>query len=233
VSAPLVLLAVARDLPRGDAWLGPDERASLLRLRAPKRRRDFRLGRFAARSVLALLEDRRDADARQRFEVRRDPGGAPRAFRDGVPLGVTLSITHSEGWAAASAQRGDGRLGCDLEHVEPRSRAFMEDYFTAAEHAFVATGPRSDRPLRATLIWSAKEAVMKALGLGLRLPPLAVEIAPIAGPASPAGWRRFSVSRPADAARLPGWWRSGGRFLLTVVGGAAEPRLVEPQPWRS
>jgi 4'-phosphopantetheinyl transferase len=191
-------------------------------LRAPRRRRDFRLGRFAARRALALGDG---AGAEQRFEVRPAPWGAPLAFRDGAPLPVTLSISHSDGWAVAGV--GRGRLGCDLEQVAARSPTFVEDYFTRSEQEFVAAGRDCDRPLRATLVWSAKEAVMKALGQGLRLPPHEVAVVPAVGPVSPAGWRSFSVSHPAGATDLQGFWRATEGFVLTVAGELGEPRLVE------
>jgi 4'-phosphopantetheinyl transferase len=227
VSAPLVFVAAACDAPPGDGWLHPAERADLARLRAPRRRRDFRLGRFAARRALARLEEC-DADTGAwRYEVRRAAGGVPLPFRDGAPLGVTLSITHSDGWAAAGVLAGGGRLGCDLERIEPRSAAFVADYFTAGERELLAAAHDApDRDLRATLVWSAKEAVMKALGEGLRLPPVAVSVSPSLDTASAAGWRRFSVRLPQAATELAGSWRDLGGLLLTVAGGAEEPMLV-------
>lgn len=230
MTTPLVLLAAAFELPAGEDWLGPAERATLLRYHVPKRRRDFRLGRFAAKGAMALLDGRGGAFAPRRFEVRPVPGGAPKAFRDGAPVAVALSISHSDGWASAAVHRGKGRLGCDLERIEARSRAFLEDYLTPDEQAFVAAGPESENPLRATLVWSAKEAVMKALGEGLRLSPASVEVAPALQPASEAGWRRFSVLAPHVAADLRGFWRAVGPFVLTVAGGPREPRLLGPVP---
>lgn len=226
MTTPLVLLAAAFELPPGDEWLRPAEQATLLRLRVPKRRRDFRLGRFAAKRAMALCGECEGAFSRRHFEVRPAPGGAPLAFCDGAPLGVALSISHSDGWAAAAVQRGTGSLGCDLERIEERSSAFLEDYLTPSERAFVTSGPESERPLRATLAWSAKEAVMKALGEGLRLAPASVEILPAIHPVSETGWRHFSVSAPPTAAGLRGFWRVVGKLVLTVAGGLGEPRLA-------
>jgi 4'-phosphopantetheinyl transferase len=224
VSVPLVYLAgAASELPAGREWLQPAERETLLRFRAPKRRRDFRLGRYVAKRALAMLEAGEAPCDFRRFELRPAPGGAPLAFRDGAGLPVALSLSHSDGWAVAAVQRGIGPLGCDLERIERRSPAFLEDYFTPSERAFVAEGAQGASPLRATLLWSAKEAVMKALGEGLRLAPQAVEVLPSMGTASGAGWRRFSVAAPPVAARLHGFWCTVGGFVLTVVGGPGEP----------
>jgi 4'-phosphopantetheinyl transferase len=229
VSAPLVLLVAAAELPPDTDWLQTQEQAALLRLRAPKRRRDFRLGRYAAKMLLEASEPTGDL---ARFEVRPAPGGAPLAFLDGAPLAVTLSISHSDGWAAAAIQPGTHPLGCDLERVEPRSPAFLGDYFTPGEQAFVTMGHPEERSWRATLVWSAKEAVMKALGQGLRLPPAAVRVAPAAAPASGAGWLTFSVLGPPSAVNLRGSWRAVGDCVLTVAGGRGEPRFVGPERGR-
>jgi phosphopantetheinyl transferase len=53
----------------------------------------------------------------------------------------------------------------DMEPIESRSRAFEEEAFTAEERAAFPEGAR--RPEAVTLAWCAKEAVLKALGLGL------------------------------------------------------------------
>ena len=45
----------AADVPDGDDWLGPDERAVLAGLRFSRRRADWRLGRFAAKRLLREL----------------------------------------------------------------------------------------------------------------------------------------------------------------------------------
>jgi 4'-phosphopantetheinyl transferase len=226
MTAPLVLLTAERELPPDDDWLQPAEQAILRGLGWPRRRRDFRLGRLAAKRALALVAGGDGAHDRRRFEVRPAPGGAPQAFRDGAALAVALSLSHSHGRAVAAVQRGSGPLGCDLERIAARGPAFLEEYLTPGEREFVGNGPEGERPLRVTLVWSAKEAVMKALGEGLRLAPPSVEAVPAMGPVSEAGWRRFFVSAPDAAAGLPGFWRTVRELVLTVAGGPGEPRLA-------
>jgi 4'-phosphopantetheinyl transferase len=123
-------------------------------------------------------------------------------------------------------QRGRARLGCDLERVEERSPGFIADHFSRSEQEFVAAGAIHDRPLRATLVWSAKEAVMKALGEGLRLAAPEVVVMPTLGPSTPSGWSTFGVSHPPEATGLGGFWRHLGPFVLTVADELEEPRLV-------
>jgi len=107
----------------------------------------------------------------------------------------------------------------DLEAVEPRSDAFVRDYFTRSEIAAVAAGERN---LLANLIWSAKESALKALGVGLTLDTREVEVE--LAPGSGTGWRAFQVH---GAAEWGGWWRSDGAHILTLVGASGgEPQLL-------
>jgi hypothetical protein len=83
-------------------------------------------------------------------------------------------------------------FGADLETVEPRSPAFMEDFFLASERAWVGSHPESARAAAATLVWSVKESVLKALRTGLREDTRAVETLPGGAlflPRSTATWR--------------------------------------------
>ena len=59
-------------------------------------------------------------------------------------------------------------LGLDLETIEQRPHALFADYFTDTELAAVrAAGANGD--VEVARIWSAKESVLKAAGLGLRI----------------------------------------------------------------
>lgn len=108
------------------------------------------------------------------------------------------------------------RLGVDLEAIEERPTGFLGDWFTDAEQAYV----ESEEPaLAASLVWSAKEAVMKALREGLRIPPKAVDVRP--GPGSADGtWRPFEATAPG-AETWRGWWRAEEGLVLSVVASPA------------
>jgi 4'-phosphopantetheinyl transferase len=209
-------------VPRGEAWLTDEERQVLQRLRVPKRRGDWLLGRFAAKRALVLSGvARTEADV----AILATDSGAPEAFVLGRPAGVTLSLTHSHGVAVAALGERGVRLGVDLERVEERPEGFLADWFTQAERAFVSGAEAGERALAATLVWSAKEAVMKALREGLRIPAKAVEVAPDRGP-SDGSWRRFDGRGPALEA-WRGWWRGDGGFVLCAV---SSPESGPPAP---
>jgi phosphopantetheinyl transferase len=75
-----------------------------------------------------------------------------------------VSITHRDRRAIAVAVFS-GRIGIDLERIEARPESMGEDWFHPSERRWLAH--RRD----ATVAWTIKEAVSKALGLGLALSP--------------------------------------------------------------
>ncbi len=211
----------AEDLPRGEAWLAPAERLALARLTVPKRRGDWLLGRFAARKVLLLAGV---VSREEEVSVLASPSGAPEVFVAGMAAPLVLSLTHSHGVAAAAIAPSGARLGLDLERIEARGGSFLEDWFTPSERAFVEAAIAGEAALRTTLVWSAKESVMKALREGLRIAPRDVEAVPAAGPADGL-WRPFGARGPG-AAEWSGWWRAEEGFVLSVV---ADPPSDPPE----
>ena len=204
------------DRPRTLAWLSPYERDRAAAMKVPWRREDFLLGRWAAKRLLSAALDCAPGPA---LEVRAAPSGRPEAFLDGQPLRLSLSLSHREGLALAAIDDSGSPLGADLEAVEPRSDAFVCDYFTRREIAAVAAG---ERDLLANLIWSAKESALKALGVGLTLDTRSVEIE--LAPGGSDGWRALRLH---GAAEWGGWWRTAGAHILTVVGASpGEPQLL-------
>ena len=166
------------DVPDGNDWLSAGELARLDAMRFPKRRADWRLGRWTAKRALsAYLKASGDlppplAD----MEVRAAASGAPEAFLAAKPAGVIISLSHRNGTALCTITPSAAQLGCDLELIEPRSEAFVADYFTGAEQALVAQSPAADRPQLLALLWSAKESALKALHEGLRLDTRSVTV---------------------------------------------------------
>lgn len=190
-------------------------------MRFPKRRGDWLLGRWVARRALVLSGfAARDADV----AVLASGSGAPEAFVLGRPAGVALSLTHSHGVAVAAVAPAGARLGVDLEAIEERAPAFVGDWFTRAEQSFVATSGAGEGALASTLVWSAKESVLKALREGLRIPPKAVEVDPVRG-GSDGSWRPLAARGPGEE-EWRGWWRAEGGFVLSVVSSPpGEPPL--------
>ena len=208
--------------PDGDDWLTPAERGYADAQRYTKRRTEFRTARYTAKSAIAgLLDLPREPATLATIEIRHEPSGAPYACVGGRPIDWQLSLTDRADWAVCLLAAGTGRVGCDLELVEPRSTEFVADYFTPAEQHFVGRQREGDgRDLTANLIWSAKESALKVLTTGLRRDTRSVEVRPGDGAADDDGWARLRI-RTAEGTDFYGWWRRYGSFVLTVA--SAEP----------
>ncbi|WP_371405111.1 4'-phosphopantetheinyl transferase superfamily protein [Kribbella sp. NBC_00662] len=90
-------------------------------------------------------------------QLSHDESGRPE-----VP-GLAVSISHTHHLVVVAAST-DGPIGVDLEEVQPRQMQELADrWFAPEELAWMSTRP--DGFLR---LWTAKEAVGKALGRGLR-----------------------------------------------------------------
>jgi 4'-phosphopantetheinyl transferase len=191
------------DVPAGDGWLGPRERAVLAGLRFEKRRADWRLGRWAAKAALG-----------PDVEILAAADGAPEAWRDGARLPVSVSLSHRAGLALVAVTEAPAVVGCDLEWLEPRSEAFVRDWLAPAEQALVG----DDRVRLANVVWTAKEAAAKVRREGLRLDVRAAVTRLPAGDAD--GWRPWIVEWAGEGLVTRGWWREAHNFVLAV---ACEP----------
>jgi 4'-phosphopantetheinyl transferase len=253
-------------LGRGEAppgLLHPQEEARLAALRVPKRRHDWLLGRWTAKHLVqgwleAATGERPPPD---RLQILADPDGAPyAALCEWAPerrpepqpeplaepepqrLAASLSISHSGQWSFCALCDEAGRaVGADIERIEPRTRGFAEAFFTAAElAAFDAAGP-DWRDVLTTATWCAKEAVLKALRLGLRADTRQV-ICRLAEPGpSPRRWSRLVMEtapalQPAGGPMaFAGWWAiNEGYALALVVAGRDLPMdLPPPAPFEA
>jgi len=217
------------DVPADDAWLSSREAAWVARMRFPKRRSEFRLGRWTAKRALALYLKRDAASGvLQSIEIDRAPDGAPAPLVDGRPADAYVTMTDRADQAVCLVGPPGTALGCDLELVEPRSDAFVNDFLTPAEQALVAAAGE-ERDLVANLVWCGKESALKVLRTGLRRDTRNVEVSLPDGPMVD-GWSPMSV-RAVEGTIFPGWWQRFGAFVLTVAAteAFAPPRpLVDP-----
>lgn len=157
-----------------------------------------------------------------RVEVRAAADGAPEAVLDGAPAPVFLSLSHRAGRGLAVV--GPGALGCDLEYVEPRSAAFLEDWLALAPEeraAVLAEAGEEDRARRANLLWTAKEAAAKLRREGLRADVRDARARPAGSLVPDGGWRSLAVDWGTEA--IAGWWRGEAEWVMAVVAAPATP----------
>lgn len=220
----------AADVPAENAWLSASETIRLRGMRVAKRRADWRLGRWTAKCALATyLNLPGHLTALADIEIRPAPTGAPEAFLANQPAIVTISLSHRAGVAACAVTRPGVALGCDLEIIEPRSDAFIADYFTTEERALVAQAPAPDRLMLLALLWSGKESALKALREGLRLDTRCVRVCPIVhGSYQLDSWRPLQVHL-TNGQGFHGWWQHTGNLLRTLVSAPspAPPILLQ------
>jgi 4'-phosphopantetheinyl transferase len=169
----------AADLPVHDRFLSSEELLRLHQLSFPKRRNDWRLGRWTAkRAVAAYLGQSADPEALANLEIRSSPSGAPEVSLLSGSAQVSISLSHRADNAMCVVAPFNTPIGCDLELIEPRSDSFVADYFTANEQALISQAPREAQALLVTLLWSAKESALKAMHLGLRVSTRLLEVRP-------------------------------------------------------
>jgi 4'-phosphopantetheinyl transferase len=208
----------------GERELTSWERSFAAGLRVPARRRDFVHGRWTVKHlVAALVEDAYgqavDLDV---IEVFRDADGVPHLRWHEPALAdraVSVSLSHRGGAVLAVAALGCIGIGADVEIIEPRSRGLVEDFFVAEEVA--AVDAAADRHLMANTIWSAKEAVLKALHLGLSVDTRRVVCR---APEATVEWQEIGVDCwLADASRVRCFCRRQDDLVLTLAWTSPDP----------
>ena len=220
------------EVPIDDRWMDDVERNRFAAMRYPKRLTEARLGRWTAKNTVALAFGREPTmHALSDIRVRNAPDGAPELYVDDIHQPYVIAMTDRADWAVSALREGPERIGCDLELVEPRSRRFVEEYFTTTEVDAVEAG---DHDLMANLIWSAKESSLKVLRTGLRRDTRTVEV--VAEPGDGRTWTPLVVDVDGGVERHHGWWRRFGAFVLTVAAAVpVDPpvELIAPSPLAS
>lgn len=216
-------------MPGGTGWLSAREAAVCDTFRFPKRRDDWLLGRWTAKQALLRLQQDELEDPAG-WEILADESGAPVVYRDGTPGPLKLSLSHSNGRCLCTLSHAPLRLGCDLELVEARSPSFEETWFEQAEIELVDSFPGRWRPAAVTLVWSAKESVLKALRTGLSADTRRARIVQLGESASDL-WQSFRALDAEDQTPFTGWWKEEAGMMMTVVADTAtrEPVLLSQE----
>ncbi len=219
------------DVPADDAWLAPGERRVLAGLRIARRRADWRLGRWTAKTAVA----QRLGVAPERLEILAAEDGAPEAWLDGRPAPVSVSLSHRGGRALAVVAGEGHRPGCDLELIEARSPAFVREWLSPCEQRRIVDCAAGERALVANLIWTAKEAAAKVRREGLRLDVrrAVVNASGVGGPETDC-WKPLRVDWPDAQLATSGWWRVEPGWVMSVAGepAPAAPAMLAGEPRR-
>ena len=230
-SRPRWMARGEHEIPPGEAWLTPSERARAGGMRFTKRRSEYLLRRWVGKQAVAAAAGLpSDPAVLARIEVANRPTGAPSCASTASRRARHLAHRPRRVGGLPGRARARSRVGCDLEIVEPRSAGFVTDFLTAAEQRYVAALPDVDRDVAANLLWSAKESALKVLQTGLRRDTRSVEVPWSTAPGTrttsgvgPAARDPPRRGRPdhrvvAPRRRLPG---DGRRRAAAPAAGAA------------
>lgn len=205
----------ARGVP---SFLDADERRRTRRLAFAADRHRFAWSHAVLRLVLARYLGR--SAAAVRFAGRAEPVERP-TLPPGARLRLGFSLSHAGDFAAVAVMRG-ATVGVDVETPRPRldPSAVARAYFAPAEVAALDACTPAARASMFLRFWTAKEAVLKALGTGLAGSLAEVEI------------RLDDDGRPKRIALGPGavkvWAPApidGGAAMLAVAAPRAIPRV--------
>ncbi|MFE7757932.1 4'-phosphopantetheinyl transferase family protein [Streptomyces sp. NPDC057429] len=174
------LSAAEKPDPADLALLDPGERDRLSRLENPAAAAEFAAGRAGTRRALSELLDADPA----KIELGRLPCPGCGNQRHGPPAVVSppnpyrISLSHSAGCCVLAVARVP--VGVDVERVRVLDTDSMgQVVLTAAERRHVRDAPSGIERSRAFLrCWTRKEAVLKAVGIGLAADLRSIETHP-------------------------------------------------------
>ncbi|MEW2146379.1 4'-phosphopantetheinyl transferase superfamily protein [Micromonospora vinacea] len=131
---------------------------------------------------------------------------------------VAVSVSRTAGLVVVAARR-TGAVGVDVERIRPLpALALARRWFPSTELAWLGDRPEAGRTVDFLRLWTAKEAVGKALGQGLRDGGLRRLMPPPGLPLRPApGAKHLRVGHP----------HLGGGLVLAVATHAGAPVDVE------
>jgi 4'-phosphopantetheinyl transferase len=146
---------------RLDRLLPPAERQSPASIRVARAATRFVLAETLGTEPLAV------AISRECVHCGHPTHGRPTVAGDEH---VSFSLSHSGAFAVIALAGGGTRVGIDVEEVRPRTRidALAERVLSDEEHAAWSAIADAGERLRSFLaVWTAKEAYLKALGIGI------------------------------------------------------------------
>ena len=194
------LLALEKRSP--EDLLAADERERRDRLRFEEDRRRFAVTRMGLRLLLGGYSEADPAG----LSFAYSPAGKPSLA--GVKMDIRFNVSHSHEYAMVAIGRGQ-EIGADLEfqREDVQSEDLANRFFSQYERRVLLEIPQAERTAAFFKIWTAKEALIKAMGVGLALPLDSFDVAlqPISGSllvatrpksSEPLAWRVQSLPAP-------------------------------------
>lgn len=131
-----------------------------------KRKKEWLGGRIAAKAAILASLPAADQDLRA-ITILPNKHGRPvleelPACLSGRKSRPAISLSHSDGFAAALAREGSS-CGIDLQEISAKLAGLTDHFATDAELRLLAEQADCDEDTRLTMLWTVKEALKKAL----------------------------------------------------------------------
>ena len=169
------------------SWLDAAERQRWRRFPYPGPRRRFALCRAALRSILCARLDCRN----RALSFGESCYGKPFAMIDDAPAPVSFNVSHS-GRHGLIGFAPDGRLGVDVEEIVHREDDYVASVaawaFTPSERDALASAHGPGKMELFFRLWTIKEALMKAVGMGLSFDTSGLDVPPELRRGTSAAW---------------------------------------------
>jgi phosphopantetheinyl transferase len=188
--------------------LQPAEKDHYASVTAGKRRSEWLSGVVAAKRAATVVTHASPSS----IEVTKEASGRPILKIQGAAA-PNVSIAHAGEFAFATV--GSGAFGIDFEPVVARDAAWRREAFGSAEldsFALFSMSLGESEAVVETVAWCAKEAALKAMGTGLRVPLRQVEVLTIEAGHAKVAYKAnvFDVT-----------WTKGSDGVLALAVGAA------------
>jgi len=209
------LCFAAADALPPEEFLSAGEQLQSAGFKFAAKQESFRLGRLAAKRALGALIDEPDL---RKIELRAGVYGQPLVEHPRAGS-ADVSVSHSQGLAVALAFPAAYPMGIDLETVAAGSAATILGELQASPAEFtwlVASG--LDDATACVVLWTAREALGKALKIGINSPLGILALAEIQ-PAGEGKWTGRYLNFPQCRCLVRA---EGGRVLSLAAPRDAE-----------
>ncbi len=204
------------------ALLSSAEVAALAKIKASQRRCEFLYGRALLRRLLACYVGAAPEDVVIEINQQGKPW-ARTVEQQPVPA---FNVSHS-GDVLAIAVCARGEIGVDVEQtdmkLEKDAEEIAKSQFTGDEYASLMGRPTGQRLDDFFRMWTLKEAVLKATGVGLYQPLNLVDVA------EPAERYRILLKEAGKEIRLSAqhWQKENVHVALARVGALARVNIFD------
>ncbi|PHR28832.1 MAG: hypothetical protein COA36_05925 [Desulfotalea sp.] len=147
--------------------LSEKEQCRFQRFRPPRKKTEFIASRLLLRHLLSTYTE---CDVLN-TEAVPDGMGRPFWFENNRATDLFFSLSHTKNMVCCALSRHQ-EIGCDIESLQPRKylQELAERVFSEQEHNYYQQLPLQSQSEFFYRSWTLKEAFIKALGQGLRIP---------------------------------------------------------------